>query len=154
MPRAIRRATWKRLSASLNLNLPKLEYCRWFNYAVLALSLLPLLWGLLTRRAWWWCVPLAVSAPIIATALLRAVAPLAREFPVCVQTVRDAVRTIVGLSYTTLEAQLGPAHEQEVRDAVKRVVVDLTGAEYYCLSDTGTNLAGLLEATGGFRVGV
>jgi hypothetical protein len=36
---------------------------------------------------------------------------------------------------------------------VKRVIVDLTGAEYYWLSDTEANLLGLVEATGGFRVG-
>jgi hypothetical protein len=38
-------------------------------------------------------------------------------------------------------------------EAIKRVIVDLAGAEYHWLSDTGTNLLGLMEATGGFRAG-
>jgi hypothetical protein len=151
MPRTVRRASWKKLAACLNLKLPRLEYEAWFNHLVLAMALLPLLWGLLTRCGWW-CVPLAASAPIIAALLLRVAAPSATRFPVNVQTVRDAVRTIVGLNYVTLEAQLGPAHEREVHDAIKRVIMDLTGAAYYWLSDSATNLMGLVEAAGGFRV--
>ena len=79
-------------------------------------------------------------------------APLATEFPANAQTVRDVVRTIVGLNYAALEAQLGPAHEREIRDAIKRVLMDLTGAEYCWLNDR-INLIGLVDATGGFRVG-
>ena len=96
---------------------------------------------LLTRRGWW-CIALAASAPVIATALLKVAAPFATDFPVNSQNVRDVVRTIVGLNYSALEAQLGPPHEREVRDAIKRAIMDLTGAEYYWLSGTGDESPG------------
>jgi hypothetical protein len=152
IPLPVRRATWKNLAARLNLKLPRLEYQGWFLHVPFAIGLVPLLWGLLTRRGWW-CIALAASAPVIATALLKVAAPFATDFPVNAQNVRDVVRTIVGLNYSALEAQLGPPHEREVRDAIKRVIMDLTGAEYYWLSGTETNLLGLVETTGGFRVG-
>lgn len=152
IPRRIRRATWRNLAARLDLKWPRLEYVGWFLHVPLAIGLIPLLWGLLTRRGWW-CVALAASAPVIATLLFKVAAPLATDFPANARTVRDLVRTIVGLNYPALETQLGPPHEREVRDSIKRVIMDLTGAEYYCLSDTETNLLGLVEATGGFRVG-
>lgn len=152
IPPSVRRATWKRLAARLSLKLPCLEYADGFHQLFFAIAFVPLLWGLVTHRGWW-CLLLAVSAPIIATGLLRIAAPFATEFPANAQTVRDVVRTIVGLNYSALQAQLGPAHEREIRDSIKRLIMDLTGAEYHWLSDTETSLLALVEATGGFRVG-
>lgn len=152
IPRPVRRATWRNLATRLNLRLPLLEYVGWFRHVPLAIGLIPLLWGMLTGRGWW-CIALAASAPVIATVLLKVAAPFATDFPANAQTVSDLVRTIVGLNYSALEVQLGPPHEREVRDAIKRVIMDLTGTEYYWLSDTDTNLLGLVETTGGFRVG-
>jgi hypothetical protein len=152
IPRSVRRATWESVAARLNLKLPRLQYPNSFGWLFLVMSLVPFLWGLVTQRGWW-CIPLAASAPVIGNVLIKIAAPFATEFPANAQTVRDVVRTIAGLNYSTLQTQLGPAHEREIRESIKRLIMDLTGAEYDWLGNTETTLVGLVETTGGFRVG-
>jgi hypothetical protein len=151
IPRRIRRGTWKRLSARLRLKLPALEYPRSLDTLFFFIALLPLVWGLLAHLGLW-CILLTLLIPVLATLLVKIAAPLATEFPSSSQTVRDLIRTVVGLNYSALETQFGPAHEHEVRESVKRIILNLTGAECGWVSDE-TNLLGLIEATGGFRVG-
>jgi hypothetical protein len=57
-------------------------------------------------------------------------APLATELPDHTRTVAALVRTIVGLNYSRLSHDVGPAGEREAREAFSSMIADQVGITY------------------------
>jgi len=133
IPRRGRRKVWSAIERSLGVKLPSLAFQAWANYLSCAISLLPLIWGLFEGLRWL-CLPLAMLMPFMWALILHFASPLRNTFPDHLQTVRDLVRTVLALNFADMEGELGPAHEREVRESVKRVVADATGVnpEWLC----------------------
>jgi hypothetical protein len=140
-----RRKAWAAIGETMGLRMPRLEYSSGSVFAIFLLSLTPSLllgWKAIPSSGW----AAVLFFPLAIMGLLRALKPLAFSLPKQCETAGRAAKTVLGLNHARLRSALGPSRPSELREALKRVVTDLTGAELSWL-DGSTKLTELVETT-------
>lgn len=153
IPTVERRRTWRKLEQTLDLKLPGLEYGKVAShlllFAVLALAASTVFMGLGSHwLATTIATPLLLLLVVILSsmALFRIFRSFATKIPDHSRTAGDASKSIVGLNHARLVHEYGPSHEKELWEALRYVVMDITGAEPY-LVQRETNVLDLVELT-------
>jgi hypothetical protein len=139
IPPARRREVWQTIGRELDLRLPGLEYPSWVAWLIMPVIVGPPIstgiWIDFSGASKW--LYLLVLPILIAAAFLAKVLgdwllqPFAVKLPPQTFTIRDLVRTMVGLNHGKLAREFGPSTHRELWSSLQFVVRYFTAADYY-----------------------
>ena len=153
LPAAKRRHAWRALSEGSGLRLPRLEYPEHLNAPILITSVLLSIVIAIIGRGGWWLAAAVVAMPFAASLLFLLLRPFADILPAQCHTLGDLAKVAVGLNYGRIALKYGPSNEQQMANALRRLVADLIDIDPHALIDQDPRLIDIVLANDGFRVG-